>query len=152
MNQTERRVILDVIRRLRGEGGSPEVAAAFAGPARIYLESWVIPALQLLVKDGRTRRDLADAWGAVYLTDPQLRRDAERPSGGRPLHSGDRVRVYQKPMTAEDFEEEATIVSVGSWCFEHEGHHFLRCRVQFDNDGVFGRVVSARDRVEVPRE
>lgn len=62
MGKTERTVLRNVVRRLRGENSSPEVAAALTGPARLYLETWVIPALEILAGDNdrslRVARDL----------------------------------------------------------------------------------------------
>jgi hypothetical protein len=64
MTPNERRTIKGVIRRLDpGTAGcSPEVRKALEDPKlRIYLDTWVIPALQLLVKQDRTREDIAVA-------------------------------------------------------------------------------------------
>lgn len=49
LNQSEAIVILNVIRRLRGEKASNEVVAALTGPAGMYLETWIIPALRILI-------------------------------------------------------------------------------------------------------
>lgn len=58
MNKTEKRVLRNVIKRLRGVRASNEVAEALQGVCRIYLETWVIPPLELLVRDDRTIADL----------------------------------------------------------------------------------------------
>jgi hypothetical protein len=53
VNSSEQQVIRNVIRRLRGEHSSEEVTEALTGPARLYLETWVIPALELLMPEHR---------------------------------------------------------------------------------------------------
>jgi hypothetical protein len=59
MNPTEKRAIRKVIRRLRPEEGvSPKVREALNGPARLYLDTWVIGVLELLVKDDRSLGEL----------------------------------------------------------------------------------------------
>lgn len=69
MGKTEKAVLRNVIRRLRGENSAPEVAAALTGPARIYLETWVIPALNILVQD--SDRDLSLALRLTALPSQQ---------------------------------------------------------------------------------
>lgn len=59
MNQTERRIIRNVVARLRGKRACEEVKAALTGPARLYLETWVIPSLEILAREDRTRDDLS---------------------------------------------------------------------------------------------
>ena len=56
MGKAEHAVLRNVVRRLRGENSAPEVNAALTGPARLYLETWVIPALEIL--SGDAPRDL----------------------------------------------------------------------------------------------
>lgn len=46
MNKTETQVVRNVIKRLRGERASGPVREALTGPARLYLETWVIPGLE----------------------------------------------------------------------------------------------------------
>jgi hypothetical protein len=61
MNVNERRAIRGVIKRLTADkaGCTPEVREALQNPElRIYLDTWVLPALELLVKQDRTRQDL----------------------------------------------------------------------------------------------
>ena len=65
MGKTEQAVLRNVVRRLRGENSSPEVAAALKGPARVYLETWVIPALEILA--GNEDRDLRLALSLTRL-------------------------------------------------------------------------------------
>ena len=52
MGKKETLVLRNVIRRLRGENASPEVAAALTRVPKLYLETWVIPALEILIADG----------------------------------------------------------------------------------------------------
>ena len=65
MTPSEIATIQNVIRRLRGdERASPGVRAALTtGPAKLYLQTWVIPALELLLpgekRDPRLARDLS---------------------------------------------------------------------------------------------
>lgn len=70
MGKSEKKILRNVVRRLRGENSSPEVAAALTGPARLYLETWVIPALEILARDGE--RDLRLALSLTHL--PSQRR------------------------------------------------------------------------------
>lgn len=56
MTDTEQRVIRNVIRRLQGEHAAPEVTAALTGPAGLYLQTWVIPALEALLPERRDVR------------------------------------------------------------------------------------------------
>jgi hypothetical protein len=59
MNPTEKRAIRKVIKRLRPEEGvSPAVREALNGPARLYLDTWVIGVLELLAKDDRSLGEL----------------------------------------------------------------------------------------------
>jgi hypothetical protein len=60
MNPTEKRAIRKVIKRLRPEAGdaSAKVVEALRGPASLYLDTWVIGVLELLVKDDRTLYEL----------------------------------------------------------------------------------------------
>lgn len=58
MNDTEKRTIRNVVEALRGGRATDEVRAALTGPCRLYLETWVIPALELLIKEDRTLGDL----------------------------------------------------------------------------------------------
>jgi hypothetical protein len=60
-NESELATIKGIIKKLNGERCSDAVAAAISNedaPARLYLQSWVIPALELLIKEGRTKEDL----------------------------------------------------------------------------------------------
>jgi hypothetical protein len=41
------------IAHLRGENASEEVRAALLGPAKLYLQSWVIPKLEALLPENR---------------------------------------------------------------------------------------------------
>lgn len=59
MNKTEKQVIENVIRRLRGEQASPQVRESLTDShTSLYLESWVIPALERLIREDRNRQDL----------------------------------------------------------------------------------------------
>jgi hypothetical protein len=60
MNPTEKRALRNCIRRLRPEPqtASAKVVEALNGPARIYLDTWVLGVLELLVKDDRTLAEL----------------------------------------------------------------------------------------------
>ena len=58
MNKLEHETVANVIHRLRGERASAEIAEMLTGPCRLYLETWVIPALELLIKEERTIYDL----------------------------------------------------------------------------------------------
>ena len=69
MGKTEREVLRNVVRLLRGENSSEEVAAALTGPAGLYLESWVIPALEILAGD--KARDLKLALSLTQLPTPR---------------------------------------------------------------------------------
>ena len=55
MSATEAQTIRNVLRALRGERCSEDVKAALtAGPTKLYLETWVIPALELILPEGRS--------------------------------------------------------------------------------------------------
>jgi hypothetical protein len=59
VNPTEKRALRKVIKRLRPqEGVTPSIREALNGPARLYLDTWVIGVLELLVKDDRTLAEL----------------------------------------------------------------------------------------------
>lgn len=60
MNPTEKRALRKVIARLRveAEGVSPHVKEALRGPARLYVETWVLGPLELLIKEDRTLAEL----------------------------------------------------------------------------------------------
>jgi hypothetical protein len=60
MNPTEKRAIRKVIKRLRPEPqtASHKVVEALNGPARLYLDTWVIGVLELLAKDDRSLAEL----------------------------------------------------------------------------------------------
>lgn len=49
MTERETRILTNVIRRLRGESYSNDELPADSGISRIYLDTWVIPALHILV-------------------------------------------------------------------------------------------------------
>lgn len=49
MTKAEIDTIQNVIGKLRGEQAAPEVKAALTGPAGLFLETWVISALELLL-------------------------------------------------------------------------------------------------------
>lgn len=55
MTKTEQEVIRGVVRKLRGEHAVDEVRDALTGVCGTYLESWVIPALELLLPEGTSR-------------------------------------------------------------------------------------------------
>ncbi len=59
MTKTEEATIRNVIESLRGERASPEVKEALTGPAKLYLETWVIAALELLLPGPRRDPKLA---------------------------------------------------------------------------------------------
>lgn len=56
MSKAEEQTIRNVIQRLKGEGASQEVKAALTGPAAIYLNTWVIGALECLLPESRDLR------------------------------------------------------------------------------------------------
>jgi hypothetical protein len=59
IGKREERVIRNVIKRLRGDKASSIVEMALKGrELSLYLDSWVIPALELIIKDERTLDDL----------------------------------------------------------------------------------------------
>lgn len=62
MNASEERVIRNVIKRLKGEGGSsPEIKAMLADERmRIWLDTWVVGALQHLLPESRDLRLAVD--------------------------------------------------------------------------------------------
>jgi hypothetical protein len=66
MTKTEKEIIENVIRRLRGQGCSPEVKAALTGPAGLYLETWVISALEIMVSEKRDMKLAADLCHVPY--------------------------------------------------------------------------------------
>jgi hypothetical protein len=51
MTDTEREIITNVIRRLKGASYSNPALPAEQGISRIYLDTWVIPALHILCGD-----------------------------------------------------------------------------------------------------
>jgi hypothetical protein len=53
MTKSEEKVLRNIVRRLKGEHAAEHVRAALTGPARIYLETWVIPALEHLLPEKR---------------------------------------------------------------------------------------------------
>ncbi len=66
------------------------------------------------------------------------------------MKAGDRVDIYQKPLTGEDYEGEAVIVSMLSDepCEIFGGVKFYRARVHFDGDGpseIVKRIVGEED-------
>lgn len=67
MTNQEKRIIANVIKRLNGGRSSDEVRQALTGPTRLYLQTWVLSALELMIKPNRTRRDidLADDLAAI---------------------------------------------------------------------------------------
>jgi hypothetical protein len=58
LNKTERRVLAKVIERLHGRNADTRVSEALTGPCKLYLETWVIPALETLADEDRTADDL----------------------------------------------------------------------------------------------
>lgn len=57
MNQSEKKVLQNVIRRLKGEHVNPQVAHHLE-PLRLWLDTWSIGPLELLLKEDRDRHDL----------------------------------------------------------------------------------------------
>jgi hypothetical protein len=53
MTKGEQEVIRNVIEKLRGGRAAPKAREALTGPARLYLETWVIGSLQLLLPESR---------------------------------------------------------------------------------------------------
>jgi hypothetical protein len=47
---------------------------------------------------------------------------------------GEKVKVYQKPLTREDFEGEATVCRIFSWHPEYKGKMYC-AMVNFPEDG-----------------
>lgn len=59
MNKTERRVIRNLITKLGPDSRAIDsVKEALTGPARVYIRSWIIAPLELLIKEDRERYDL----------------------------------------------------------------------------------------------
>lgn len=64
LNKSERRVIEATIAKLDPENsgffGSPAIKIAFGADEAVgrYLQSWVLPALKILIKEDRTKYDL----------------------------------------------------------------------------------------------
>lgn len=68
ISNSEAQVIRNVISKLRGhERQSEEVRAALTGPARLYLQSWIIPALELLLPEERAEHGEPDTRRALQL-------------------------------------------------------------------------------------
>ena len=51
-----------------------------------------------------------------------------------------KIKVYQLPLTQEDFEGEAELLSAVFTGSYYEGHKMYRCKVRFP-DGVFERTI-----------
>ena len=58
MNKHEKQVIENVIRRLRTPNAEPKVNEAVEETCKLYLETWVIGPLELLIAENRCLRDL----------------------------------------------------------------------------------------------
>lgn len=60
LGKSDREVIENVIKALRGEGSaSPEIKEMLSNwRMRSWLDTWVVGALEILVDDNRTKRDL----------------------------------------------------------------------------------------------
>lgn len=83
MNQTEKRIIANVIHRLRAKPGAGSTAVNAALQDRnlaLYLETWVIAPLEIMVKEQRSLSDLglADRLARV----PKAASAAERRGAG----------------------------------------------------------------------
>ncbi len=52
------------------------------------------------------------------------------------IKRGDRVKVYQQPITLENFEDYATVIEVSNSNLENDpnGNPIMRCTVQFDDE------------------
>lgn len=55
-----------------------------------------------------------------------------------PFRKGERIRIYQKPISQEDFEDEATLVKVEQTHkdFDWPGLHVERWWVRFDDEAT----------------
>lgn len=61
------------------------------------------------------------------------------------MKKGTRVKVYQKPITLEDFEDEATVTKVISsdHTLDVDGNDLFYCEVRFDGEKqTYSRKVS----------
>lgn len=59
MNKSENEVIRNLIKRLRGDSASGQVQAHLKDrDVSIFLETWVIGPMELLVEEERSKRDL----------------------------------------------------------------------------------------------
>ncbi len=59
MTKSEEATIRNVIKKLRGEHAAPKVKEALTGTASLYLETWVISALELLLPGPKRNPKLA---------------------------------------------------------------------------------------------
>jgi hypothetical protein len=59
LSKKEAQVIRNTIENLRGKRAAGDAHTAITGPAKLYLESWVIPALEILLDEGKRNLDLA---------------------------------------------------------------------------------------------
>jgi hypothetical protein len=59
MTKAERKALKEILRAVRADTASPEVKEALQKTARLYVETWIIPGLEMLLaepSDTRTRR------------------------------------------------------------------------------------------------
>jgi len=60
ISKKERQVIENVLDRLKGNGNAaPSVKEALTGDCGVYLSTWIIPALEILIGEGHRDLDLA---------------------------------------------------------------------------------------------
>lgn len=69
LSDTERKIILGVIDSLKGRPStSPEVVEALQGPARLFLSTYVIGPLEIMVSDERQACRHHDMKTALYMS------------------------------------------------------------------------------------
>lgn len=78
LTKQEKRILRDAVARLRGTNAATEVREALTGPARSFLETWVIPSLEILARDDRSRHDMRLAEDLVRLPLKSRAPDAEQ--------------------------------------------------------------------------
>ncbi len=72
MRKTEREILSNVVRRLRGENADQKIVDAFTGPCKNYLETWVIPALEIMAREGAREMGLALSLSSLPYKAPEL--------------------------------------------------------------------------------
>jgi hypothetical protein len=115
MTPAETKVIENVIARLRGaHDANPEINALLTGPCRLYLETWVTSALDILIHPDRDKRSMSLALELSRVNPQPLDRYRETVNLhlqrlGVPAATEDEIR----PLHERSFSPDAAAMAIG---------------------------------------